>query len=119
MCTHMSDFNVTNVTTSEVHVVSIYVKHTELDQQPAFFLDNECTVGDGEDYIEGDSRFVTDGSCNAWLEFSCGRTGSLKIQPASAAASAAAEEDLALWKRLWAHDAAPGATPTSVKIVAL
>ena len=120
-CTHMNDFNVTNATTSEVHTVEVYVIHNELEKQPAFYMDSACTHGDeySGDFIEGDAAFATDGSCNGWLEFSCGRVASLEIQPASAAASAVAEADLALWKRVLGHDATPGATPTSVKIVAL
>ena len=44
-CTHMGDFNVTNATTSEVSTVQVYVRHTELEKQPDFYMDNACTIG--------------------------------------------------------------------------
>ena len=122
-CTHMGDFNVTNATTSEVSIVQVYVRHTELEKQPDFYLDNACTIGDGDDYIEGDKPFRTDGECNEMLEFACGRVGSLEIEPTSAGSHAQptspGKSALALWKRALGHDATPGATKASVKIVAL
>ena len=80
---------------------------------------------DGDDYIEGDKPFATDGSCNEMLEFACGRVGSLEIEPTSAGSApqpqptSAGKSALALWKRALGHDATPGATKASVKIVAL
>ena len=41
----MGDFNVTNATTSEVSTVQVYVRHTELEKQPDFYMDNACTIG--------------------------------------------------------------------------
>ena len=76
---------------------------------------------------EGDKPFATDGSCNEMLEFARGRVGSLEIEPTSAGSSApqpqptwsAGKSAFALWKRALGHDATPGATKASVKIVAL